>query len=86
VTAERTEEGKRRAVAEGRAPFPNLPFYLRRRGGKKRPIEHDPRRVELMREAVRMRLDDALLVAPAARLGIRLRSATTSYSPPRCLP
>lgn len=63
VTAERTVEGKRRAVANGVPPFPNLPFYLRRRDGKRGPIEHDPRKVPVMREAVRMRLDGATITA-----------------------
>ena len=61
VTAERTVEAKRRAVARGVAPFPRLPFYLRRdrEGG----IEHDPRKVRLMREAVRQRLGGATIAA-----------------------
>ena len=58
TTRERTIEAKRRAVQNGVPPFPKLPFYLRRRDGKKKgPIEHDPRKVQLMREAIRMRLD-----------------------------
>jgi DNA invertase Pin-like site-specific DNA recombinase len=62
VTAERTEGSKRNAVANGVPPFPNLPFYLRREGGDG-PIEHDPRGVRLMRQAVRMRLDGATIAA-----------------------
>jgi site-specific DNA recombinase len=62
TTRERTVGAKRRAVANGVPPFPNLPFYLRRRGGKG-PIEHDPRKVKLMREAVRMRLEGATIAA-----------------------
>jgi site-specific DNA recombinase len=62
TTRERTVEAKRRAVANGVAPFPRLPFYLRRSGGKgKGPLEHDPRKVRLMREAIRMRLDGATI-------------------------
>jgi site-specific DNA recombinase len=61
TTRERTTEAKRRAVDRGVAPFPRLPFYLRRdRGGR---IEHDPRKVRLIREAVRMRLDGVTIAA-----------------------
>ena len=60
TTRERTVEAKRRAVARGVAPFPRLPFYLRRR--KDGRIEHDPK-IELMREAIRMRLDGATIAA-----------------------
>jgi site-specific DNA recombinase len=61
TTRERTIEAKRRAVERGVAPFPNLPFYLRRdRDGR---VEHDPRKVRLMREAVRMRLDGETIAA-----------------------
>lgn len=63
TTRERTVEAKRRAVENGIPPFPNLPFYLRRRNGKKGRVEHDPRKVRLMREAVRMRLDGATIAA-----------------------
>jgi site-specific DNA recombinase len=55
VTAERTVEAKRRAIARGVAPFPKLPFYLRR--DEEGRVEHDPRKVRLMREAIRMRLE-----------------------------
>ena len=57
TTRERTVEGKRRAVANGIPPFPNMPFYFRRVSGKKGPVEHVPRKVALMREAISMRLD-----------------------------
>ncbi len=63
TTRERTTEAKRRSVANGVAPFPRLPFYLQRRDGKKGPIEHHPRKVELMREAIRMRLEGATIAA-----------------------
>lgn len=62
VTAERTSDAKRRSVVDGKAPFPNLPFYLRPRGGKG-PIEHDPDKVPLMREAIRMRLGGATIAS-----------------------
>jgi DNA invertase Pin-like site-specific DNA recombinase len=55
TTRERTIEAKRRAVERGVAPFPKLPFYLRR--DKAGRLEHEPRKVRLMREAVAMRLD-----------------------------
>jgi site-specific DNA recombinase len=61
VTAERTSDAKRRAVEDGIAPFPNLPFYLRRAADRR--TEHDPKGVRLMREAVRMRLDGATIAA-----------------------
>jgi DNA invertase Pin-like site-specific DNA recombinase len=63
TTRERTVEAKRRAVENGIPPFPRLPFYLRRRNGKKGAVEHDPRKVRLMREAIRMRLDGATIAA-----------------------
>jgi site-specific DNA recombinase len=64
TTRERTVGAKRRAVENGVAPFPNLPFYLRRQGTDgKGPIEHHPRKVELMREAARMRLEGATIAA-----------------------
>jgi site-specific DNA recombinase len=42
TTRERTVEAKRRAIERGVAPFPNLPFYLRRQ--KDGRIKHDPSR------------------------------------------
>jgi DNA invertase Pin-like site-specific DNA recombinase len=69
TTAERTTKGKRRAVESGVPPFPKLPFYLRRGGKEGRgPIEHDPRKVALMREAVRMRLEGATIAQVRAYL------------------
>jgi len=59
TTRERTVEAKRRAVERGVAPFPRLPFYLQR--GSDEQIEHHPRKVRLMREAIRMRLDGATI-------------------------
>jgi site-specific DNA recombinase len=62
TTRERTVGAKRRAVENGVPPFPNLPFYLRRSGDKnKGPIEHDPYKIKLMREAARMRLEGATI-------------------------
>jgi hypothetical protein len=55
-----------------------LPFYLRRRDGKKKgPIEHDPRKVRLMREAIRMRLGGATIAA--VRDYLRKHRVTLSY-------
>jgi site-specific DNA recombinase len=63
TTRERTVGAKRRAVENGVPPFPNLPFYLQRQDDGKGPIEHHPRKVKLMRETVRMRLDGATIAA-----------------------
>ena len=75
TTRERTMEAKRRSVANGVAPFPRLPFYLRRKGDGR--IEHDPRTVGLMREAVRMRLEGATIAA--VRDYLRKRRVKLSY-------
>jgi DNA invertase Pin-like site-specific DNA recombinase len=81
TTRERTIEAKRRAVARGVAPFARLPFYLRRavdeQGQRRGPIEHDPRKVKLIREAVRMRLDGATIAT--IRSYLRHRRVTLSY-------
>jgi site-specific DNA recombinase len=61
TTRERTVGAKRRAVENGVPPFPNLPFYLQRQDEGRGPIEHHPRKVKVMREAVRMRLDGATI-------------------------
>jgi site-specific DNA recombinase len=76
VTAERTIEGKRRAVSRGVAPFPNLPFYLRKNEKNENRIEHNPK-VRLMREAVRMRLDGATIAA--VRDYLRKHRVSLSY-------
>ncbi len=75
TTRERTIEAKRRAVERGVAPFPNLPFYLRRDSEGR--IQHDPRKVRRMREAVRMRLDGATIAA--VRDCLRRRRIRLSY-------
>jgi site-specific DNA recombinase len=61
VTAERTIEGKRLAVARGVAPFPNLPPWLRR--GEGDVIELDPKRAPIVQEAVRLRVDEGATIA-----------------------
>ena len=77
TTRERTLEAKRRSVANGVPPFPKLPFYLRRQDGGKGPVEHHPRKVELMREAVRMRLAGATI--DAIRAYLRKHRVDLSY-------
>jgi site-specific DNA recombinase len=61
VTAERTIEGKRLAVARGVAPFPNLPPWLRR--GEDDVIELDPKKARVVQEAVRLRVDEGATIA-----------------------
>jgi site-specific DNA recombinase len=77
TTRERTVGAKRRAVENGVPPFPNLPFYLQRQDEGRGPIEHHPRKVKLMREAVRMRLDGATIAA--VRDYLRKHRITLSY-------
>jgi hypothetical protein len=69
ATAERTIEGKRRAVSRGVAPFPNLPPYLRR--GEGEVIEHDPKPARIVKEAVRLRAEGATIAAVRDYLGSR---------------
>jgi site-specific DNA recombinase len=76
VTAERTADGKRRAVARGVAPFPNLPPYLRQ--GKDGEIELDPRKARVVAEAVRMRADRGATIAQV-RDYLRKRGVKRSY-------
>jgi site-specific DNA recombinase len=73
LVAERTHEAKERAVARGVAPFPNIPFWLRRGEGER--LEHDPERVRIAAEAVRLRAEGATVREVRAFLaehGIRL--------------
>jgi DNA invertase Pin-like site-specific DNA recombinase len=60
VTAERTIEAKRGAIARGVAPFPNLPFYLRR-DEDDGTIKLDRKGARIAREAVRRRIDGATI-------------------------
>lgn len=55
VTAERTQDSKRRAVERGVAPFANLPPGYQRGDGKR--IEPDPRDAPTVAEAFRLRAD-----------------------------
>jgi transposase-like protein len=73
LVAERTHEAKERAVARGVAPFPNIPFWLRR--GKGERLEHDPERAPMAVEAVRLRAEGATVKEVRAFLadhGLRL--------------
>jgi hypothetical protein len=54
-----------------------LPFYLQRQDDGKGPIEHHPRKVKLMREAVRMRLEGATI--DAVRDYLRKHRVKLSY-------
>ena len=67
VTAERTSEGKRQAVARGVAPFPNLPPYLRR--GPDEEIVLDKKKARIVKEAVRRRVDGATIADVRTYLG-----------------
>jgi DNA invertase Pin-like site-specific DNA recombinase len=75
-TAERTVEGKRRAVARGVAPFPNLPPYLRR--GEGGVIELDPKRARIVRGAIKLRADGGTIAAVRGYLASRGSSAATT--------
>jgi site-specific DNA recombinase len=59
-TAERTKDSKRRAVARGVAPFPNLPPGYRR-GADGRP-EPDPAQADVVAEAFRLRAGGATVM------------------------
>jgi site-specific DNA recombinase len=67
VTAERTSDAKRRAVARSVAPFPNLPPWLRR--GRDEKIELDGRKARIVKEAVRRRAEGATIAAVRGYLG-----------------
>lgn len=67
VTAERTIEGKRRAVGRGVAPFPNLPPWLRR--GEDGEIEVDRKKARVVREAVLLRVEGATIAQVRVYLG-----------------
>ena len=66
VTAERTAEAKRRAVARGVAPFPNLPPGYRR--GKDERTQVDPVRAPIVAEAFRLRAAGATVMEVRAYL------------------
>lgn len=60
VTAERTQDAKRRAVARGVAPFPNLPPGYRRAADAK--LEVDPKPAKAVAEAFRLRASGATVM------------------------
>jgi site-specific DNA recombinase len=61
---ERAQEGKIKAVREGRAPYPNIPPGLKRGGDKgKGPLELDQQTGEVVREAFRMRAGGETIAA-----------------------
>ena len=76
VTAERTFEGKRQAVARGVAPFPNLPPYLKRGEGDE--IVIDAKKARIVKEAVRMRADRRATIAEV-RAYLAKRGIKRSY-------
>jgi DNA invertase Pin-like site-specific DNA recombinase len=55
VTRERTQDAKRRAVARGVPPFPNVPPGYRRRAD--RSLEPDPKQKRVVAKAFKMRAD-----------------------------
>ena len=60
VTAERTQDAKRRAVARGVAPFPNVPpGYVRTKEGT---LELHPREAPVVADAFRLRADGATVM------------------------
>jgi DNA invertase Pin-like site-specific DNA recombinase len=61
VTAERTQDSKRRAVERGVAPFANIPPGYRRGEGKR--IEPDPRDAPTIAEAFRLRASGSTIMA-----------------------
>jgi DNA invertase Pin-like site-specific DNA recombinase len=76
LVAERTQEAKERAVARGVAPFPKIPFWLRRSGEDGRgPLEHHPDLAPVARDAVSLRVSGATIMEVRAFLaerGVRL--------------
>ena len=73
LVAERTHEAKERAVARGVAPFPKIPFWLRRGHGER--LEHHPELAPIAAEAIRLRAEGATVKQVRAFLaqhGIRL--------------
>ena len=60
VTAERTQDSKRRAVARGVAPFPNIPPGYRRTDDGK--LEPRPREAPVVADAFRLRANGATVM------------------------
>jgi site-specific DNA recombinase len=66
ATAERTEDAKRRSVAEGIPPFPNLPPWLERRNKK---IVFNSKKAKIMKTAAEMRAGGETIAAVRSYLG-----------------
>jgi DNA invertase Pin-like site-specific DNA recombinase len=58
ATAERTEDAKRRSVASGNPPFPNLPPWLERKG---KDVRVNAKKARVVKEAAEMRADGATI-------------------------
>ena len=74
TAGERTERAKGRAVEQGHAPFP-LPLYLRK--AKDGRIEHTPKAVRALREAIELRIGGATI--GEARAQLHKRGISVSY-------
>jgi hypothetical protein len=61
VTAERTIDAKVRAVANGVAPFPNIPHGSRRGEGEDKRTELDPETSPIVAEGFRLRAKGATI-------------------------
>ena len=66
-TGERTREGKRRAVAMGVPPFPNIPPGLRRKADG--TIEPDPKEKKIVAKAFQLRADGSTVMDVRDYLG-----------------
>ncbi len=78
AAGERSWEGKVKAVAEGRAPYPNVPPGLKRGGvDGKGPLELDSASAEVVREAFRMRAGGATIAA--VRVYLREQGIARSF-------
>lgn len=69
VTAERTREAKRNAVAQGIPPFPNIPVGYRQRSDKR--LERDPKTARYVSKAFEKRSNGATIKEVRAYLGER---------------
>jgi site-specific DNA recombinase len=74
ATAERTEDAKRRSVAEGIPPFPNLPPWLERKGKK---IVFNSKKAKVVKTAAEMRAGGETIAA--VRTYLRKHGIKRSY-------
>jgi len=74
ATAERTEDAKRRSVASGVPPFPNLPPWLERKG---KEVRVNSRKARIVKKAAEMRADGATIAA--VREHLRKHGIERSY-------